>query len=90
MAVNEKVEYAQAWTCHGGRVYRPGEQLTGRMPEHAISGAREQGLTTDSHAAAERAKAGEMDRRERVAEHILTRSESREEARGGDSPDPRS
>jgi hypothetical protein len=89
MAVNEKVVYAESWTCHGGKVYRPGEQLSGSMPEHAIKGAQEQGLTTDSHATAERAKAAEHERRERVAEQIQTRSEPREDARGIDRSDPR-
>ena len=89
MAVNEKVVYAEQWTCHGGKIYRPGEPLTGRMPEHAIRGAQEQGLTTDSHASAERAKAAEQERRERVAEQIATRSEPREDRRGIDRNDPR-
>ncbi len=90
MAVNEKVEYATSWTCHGGRIFRPGEQLTGRMPEHAIRGAQEQGLTTGSHAEAERAKRGEMDRRQRVEEQQATRSERREPNRGDADPyDPR-
>ena len=89
MAVNEKVEYAKDWTCHGGRIFRPGEQLTGRMSEHAIRGAQEQGLTTGSHAEAEKAKAAEMQRRANVEQEIATRSEPREDPRGIDRNDPR-
>ena len=81
MAVNEKVVYATAWTCHGGKIYRPGEQLTGRMPEHAIRGAQEQGLTSGSHADAERAKSAESERRRGVEQQMLTRSEKRANGR---------
>jgi hypothetical protein len=77
MATNEKVVYAVDWTTYGGRLYKPGEQLTGRMPDHAVRGAQEAGLTGD-HAAAERAKAREADRQADVNRQIAERSEKRD------------
>lgn len=82
MAVNEKIVYAKEHTVHGGKLFAPGEQLTGRMPDHAIQGAVEGGLTTSSHAEAERAKRAEAERRADVARQIATRSEKREGDRG--------
>jgi hypothetical protein len=78
MAVNEKVVYATQHTCHAGVVYRPGEQMTGRAPEHAVRGAVEQGLTTESHAEAQRARGMEEQRRRDVAQQIASRSEKRD------------
>ena len=78
MAVNEKVVYATAHTTHAGKLYQPGEQLTGRMPEHAIKGAVEGGLTTGSHAEAERAASAERERLADVARQIESRSEKRQ------------
>jgi hypothetical protein len=78
MAVNEKVVYATQHTCHAGVLYRPGEQISGRMPEHALRGAVDQGLTTESHSEAERAKGAEQQRRRDVAQQITSRSEKRD------------
>lgn len=78
MAVNEKVAYAKGWTTHAGQMLRPGEQMTGRVPDEVIRNAEARGLTTGSHAEAERAKSAEAERRARVAHEIETRSEKRE------------
>jgi hypothetical protein len=78
MAVNEQVVYATQWTSHGNQIFRPGEQMTGRAPEHAVRGAIEQGLTTTSHAEAERAKGAEQQRQRDVAMQIDQRSEKRD------------
>ncbi len=78
MAVNENVVYATGHLTHAGVIYKPGEQLTGRMPEYAIRGSEEQGRTTSSHAAAERAQKVELERRRQVAYDIEHRSEKRQ------------
>lgn len=77
MAVNEKVVYSATHQTHGGKYFKPGDQLTGRMPEHAIRGAVEGGLTTDSHASAERARGAEQERVADVHRQIESRSEKR-------------
>lgn len=77
MAVNEKAVYATAHTTHAGKLYKPGERIDDRMPAHALQGAQEQGLTTGSHAEAERAAGAERERRQRVASEIENRSEKR-------------
>jgi hypothetical protein len=78
MAVNEKIVYATQHTTYGGKLYRPGEQLTGRMSDTTIRHAQESGLTTDSHAGAERARGAETERRARVEQEIGSRSEKRD------------
>lgn len=78
MAVNEKVVYATKHTTHAGVVYRPGEQMTGRAPEHAIQGALEQGIASHSHAEAERAKGAEQERQRQVAADQQRRSIARQ------------
>lgn len=80
MAVNEKAVYANRYVTHAGRIYAPGQPLTGRggMPDYALQHAQENGLTTESHAEAERAKGAEMQRREDVNRQIADRSEKRD------------
>ena len=78
MAVNEKVLYANQHVSHGGTIFRPGEQMTGRVDPEVIRHAEQNGLVTGSHAEAERAKRAEAERQERVAHEIETRSEKRE------------
>lgn len=78
MAVNEKAVYATTHVSHGRTIFRPGERMDERLPADVIKHAEEGGLTTRSHAEAERAKAGEQERQERVAQEQATRS-SREE-----------
>lgn len=73
MATAQKVLYATQHTTHDGRLYRPGEQLSGRMSPEALVHAEANGLTTSSHADAERAHQAETDRRQRVSEQIETR-----------------
>lgn len=82
MAVNEKAVYATGHLTHDGVIYQPGERIDERMPEHAVRGSIEQGLTTGSHAEAERSAAAERERRADVERQILTRSEKR----SGDQP----
>lgn len=79
MAVNEKVVYATGYTSHNGKLFAPGEQLSGNMPDHALRGAIEGGLTTDSHAGAERARGAEQERQRQVAEQQRRRTLSPEE-----------
>lgn len=81
MAVNEKIVYAAAHTTYAGKYYRPGDQLTGRMPDAALRHAQEGGLTTDSHTVAERAKGAEMERVRDVQRQIESRSEKRGQSR---------
>jgi hypothetical protein len=78
MAVNEKVVYTNQWTSHGGRLFRPGEQLSGRVDPAVVRSAQEAGLTTSSHAEAERAKSAEAERQRDVARQIESRSEKRD------------
>lgn len=75
MAVSEKVTYATRYTTHNGRLFKPGEQLSGRMSPEVLAHAVAGGLTTNSHAEAEAAQAAEMDRRQRVSTEIETRSD---------------
>jgi hypothetical protein len=82
VAVNEKVVYASRWTSHGKQLFRPGEVISGRMPDYALRSAMERGLTTESHAEAERAKGAEQQRQRDVAQQIATRSEKRIDKRG--------
>lgn len=78
MAVNEKVAYANSYVTHGGKLYKPGEQLSGRMDDAIIKHAEEGGLVTRSESEAKQAQAAEAHRREQVAEQQRTRSEARE------------
>lgn len=80
MAVNEKAVYATQWTGSGDprNPIRPGDRIDGRVPEHQVRSMQERGLTTESHAEAERAKGAEEARQRDVAYQILNRSEKRD------------
>jgi uncharacterized protein YaiL (DUF2058 family) len=80
MAANEKVHYATSWTSYGDKIFRPGEQMTGRVDPDVIRHAEASGLTTTSHAEAERAKGAEMERRRDVERQQQSRAERRENA----------
>ena len=75
MAVNQKVIYATDWTTHAGVIYKPGDQMTDRAPEHAIRGAQEAGLASESSAAAERSARAEQERQQRVTAEQQERSD---------------
>lgn len=78
MAVNQKsTVYASDWVTHGGKLYRPGAELTGRMPDHAIQATQERGLATESSTEATDAKGRDAERQARVAKEISERSEKR-------------
>lgn len=78
MAVNQKsTVYADTWITHGGKLYRPGTELSGRMPDGAIRSAQEHGLVTDSSTRASEVKGAEQERQTRVDGEIASRSEKR-------------
>lgn len=88
MAVNEKVVRATGWVTHGKHIFRPGEVMTGRAPEHAIQGALEQGVATDVSARAEEAAGAEKARRADVERQIGERSQKRDhQSRSQREPD---
>lgn len=78
MAVNEKTVYANGHVSFGRKIFRPGEEMSGRVPDYVLQSAQESGAAVDSHAAAERAKGAEAARREDVARQIEARSEKRD------------
>lgn len=89
MPANQKPIFASAHTCHAGRVFQPGERMDNvGLSEHAVRGALEGGVATDSSQVAQRARAAEMERREQVRDSISTRSEKKEstERRAGNLP----
>lgn len=83
MAVNEKVVYATTWTSHGKHLFKPGEQMTGRVEPYVLRSAMEGGLASDSHAEAERARKGEQERQTIVNHQIQNRSEKRNRENAG-------
>ena len=80
MAVNEKAVYATEWIGSGDprRPFTPGDRIDGRLPAEVVRNLQERGLTTESHAEAQRAAGAEQARREDVARQIATRSEKRD------------
>lgn len=77
MAVNEKVHYATRHLTHGGKIFEPGERLSGRMDDGALKHAEASGYTTTSDAESERAKGAEEYRRTDVKRQQQNRSEKR-------------
>ena len=80
MAVNEKAVYATGHITSGDprRPIMPGDRIDGRLPEQTVRSLHERGLTTESHAEAQRAAGAEQARREDGARQIATRSEKRD------------
>lgn len=80
MAVNEKALYATGWLTSGDprRPIAPGDRIDGRLSDDTVRSLQDRGLTTESHAEAERAKGAEQQRQRDVAHQIATRSEKRD------------
>lgn len=80
MAVNEKAVYATGWITSGDprRPILPGDRIDGRLSPDTVRSLQERGVTTESHAEAERAKGAEQQRQQDVANQIATRSEKRD------------
>jgi hypothetical protein len=80
MAVNEKAVYATGWITSGDprRPILPGERIDGRLSAETVQSLQERGVTTESHAEAERAKGAEQQRQRDVAHQIANRSEKRD------------
>lgn len=73
----QKAAYARAHLVHAGKLYEPGERLTGRMPDYAIASAIEHGAATDVATGVDELAAAEQERKEKVKDQIATRSEKR-------------
>lgn len=88
MAVNEKPVYAQKHTTYNGKYFRPGERMDGKIDDHAVRAAQENGVATDVARDAEQARDRERGRLQMVAEQQANRSERREhnERRAGNIP----
>ena len=79
MAVNENVVYATKHTYARRQDLQAGRAaLRVACLSMRFVGAVEQGMTTNSHAAAERAQRAEQERQADVNRQIMTRSEKRE------------
>jgi hypothetical protein len=78
MAVNQKPVFATGYVSHGRKLFRPGERIDDKLPEHALKGALEGGVASDVNTRAEQAKKAEGERRAGVKSQIESRSEKRE------------
>ena len=79
MPANQKPIYASDYTTHGGRLFAPGQRMDNvGLPDHALKGAIDGGVATDSSTVAEKARNAEKERRAHVAEQIENRSEKRD------------
>lgn len=78
MAVNEKPVFATGFVSHGRTLFRPGEQLNGRVAPEVVRHAMEGGVASDSSTAATAARQAETERVADVNRQIETRSEKRD------------
>lgn len=77
MAANQTTVRATEYITHGGKLYAPGEVLTGRLDPEVVKAVLLHGHASEDDSKAETAAKAEAARKAKVDEEIATRSDKR-------------